>query len=364
MDDEFRRYIEFLQRNLLTSGFEKAHDTAAFRRWVANNRRQLDVIAPHSGGTAETVDEMERALAQYAPESVFDSFTAEGVSGPILARVLSAASDNGLAPLRDILFANSTDVSPSAAARPSSAEHLIFAGVGTFAFCNYWAKIIAGIAHTFHMKFGRTAMTAASLREVFSSETPLIVEAVRLALYCKYLGSAVGYGQMKGAVATAAFRLELLGAMETFVVGHEVGHCYFEERRADKESFSEYEESACDLYSLTVSRASGNRHNSWIAFNGAGAYLFLRVAAICSPIRTRESGWNPSTHPASKVRAEAVREASIEATEEDQRPAVSAYLRDFQELCDEIESAVAAVLDSAALSVTSDGVETGGASAP
>ncbi len=130
MDEELQRYIEYLQRSLLSPGSELAHDTAAFRQWVTNNRARLDSIAQLSGGTAETVDALERPLAHYAPRSIFDSFTASAIFGPILETVLDAAREANLAPQRQILFANSTDLSASAAARPSSGEHLLFAGVG------------------------------------------------------------------------------------------------------------------------------------------------------------------------------------------------------------------------------------------
>jgi hypothetical protein len=137
VDEELQRYIEYLQKSLLSPGSEPAHDTAGFRQWVATNRHRLESITQLSGGTAEAVDELERELARYAPRSVFDSFTASAIFGPILRRVLAAASGANLAPRRPIRFANSTDVSVSAAARPSSGEHLLFAGVGTSAFCNY-----------------------------------------------------------------------------------------------------------------------------------------------------------------------------------------------------------------------------------
>jgi len=347
VDQETQRYIEYLQHKLLSPGSELAHDTTAFREWVANNRARLEGIAQLSGGTAETVDELERKLAQYAPHSVFDSFTAREIFGPILERVLSTARAANLAPQRKILFANSTDISASAAARPSSAEHMIFVGAGTYAFCNYWAKIVARISAAFHTMFGGVAMTAPRLHEVFSSTEQLIIDAVKLALYCKHVGSAVGFGVMDGSQPTAAFRLELLRAMETFIVAHEVGHCYFEERRQGQQSARPAEEFACDLYALAVSRAIGNQFDSWIAFNGAGAYVFLRVAAICRPIAEGAHSAGESTHPASKERAEVIRGASIANTAPDQREAIVAYLGDFQAMCDEVENMVAAVIPPA-----------------
>jgi hypothetical protein len=348
MDAELLRYVEYLQRGLLTRGFERAHDTGAFQHWVASHHAELIEMAQRSGGSAQTADELERHIARYTPRSAFDSVSASAIFEPILDRVLAAAQELNLAPERLVVFANSTDVSVSAAARPSSAEHLLFAGVGTYAFCNYWAKVLARIASALHRRFGGAPMTPARLMEIFSTHDALAREAIQLALYCKFTGTAVGYGVLEGSAETAPFRLEVLRAMETFVIAHEVGHCYFEERRERGHDLTALqEEAACDQYAWVVSRAIGNRDRSWIAFTGAGAYIFLRFATTCAPIRTTERADSDKTHPASKDRAEAIRAASIANTVEEQRAPVAAYLGDLDAIAEGIETAVLVLLKAA-----------------
>jgi hypothetical protein len=131
-------------------------------------------------------------------------------------------------------------------------------------------------------------MTLARLTEVFSTNGLLTREAIKLALYCKLKGSAVGYGVIEGAAETAPFRLELLRAMETFVIGHEVGHCCFEERRErGNELTALEEEAACDQYTWSLSRAIGIRDHSWDCIRGGWR---VRILAICGHLRT-DSGY-------------------------------------------------------------------------
>jgi hypothetical protein len=43
------------------------------------------------------------------------------------------------------LLATPTDSNASPAARPTTADHLLFIGLGTASFCNYWAKCISSV---------------------------------------------------------------------------------------------------------------------------------------------------------------------------------------------------------------------------
>jgi hypothetical protein len=159
---------------------------------------------------------------------------------------------------------------------------------------------------------------------------------MKIALYCAITGTVVGYGEFRSSPVVTSFRLELLFAMEIFVVGHEVGHCYFEERGRDKSLSAVDEEFACDRYALTISRAVADHRNNWAAFSGAGAYLFLRAAAICSLARKSDEITSIPTHPQSAERAAAL-VATIRAnTAVDQVEATMAYIGDMEVLCDEI----------------------------
>jgi hypothetical protein len=131
MDSELQRYIEYLQRGLLTPGSEALHDTNTVRQLALIHRASLTDIAHRAGGNAETVEEFDRQLAQYSPQSVFDSFAARLIFQPMLHTIASAAKEFNVAPQRPVVFANSTHLSAGAMARPSAGEHLLFAGTGT-----------------------------------------------------------------------------------------------------------------------------------------------------------------------------------------------------------------------------------------
>ena len=135
--DELQRYIAYLQQSRSTPGWQVPNDPQRLRGWIIQNRARMEDLAAKFGGDAEVVNEFERQLSEFQPASEFDAFTAKAIFEPVLREVLAAASECSLAPSRKVVFCNDTDVSPSAAVIPSSSEHLLFAGVGTYAFCNY-----------------------------------------------------------------------------------------------------------------------------------------------------------------------------------------------------------------------------------
>jgi hypothetical protein len=345
MDSELQRYIEYLQQGLLTPGSEASHDSNTVRQLALIHRARLTDIAHRAGGGAAIVEEFDRQLAQYSPASVFDSFAARMIFQPILHAITAAAKEVDAAPQRPVVLANSTHISAGAMARPSTGEHLLFAGAGTFTFINQWAKLIGLITCKFHQRYPATSMTFDLLREFFGgADVGLGCDAVMLARHCRFTGSAVGSGDIETSSEIAPFRHQLNEAMYGFVVGHEVGHCYFQEQcEIGLGLTSVEEEAACDRYALAISRVRANHDGNWIAFTGAGAYLFLRLAAICQPLVELKRAESERTHPASVDRAEAIPAISIENTTRRQRRAVRARIAEFAAFADIIEIAVAAL---------------------
>ena len=335
LDPELRRYIDYLQRNLLSEGSEAAHDPTRYMTWISANRGRLIEIASNSGASADLVDEMEAQLAEHKPMSSFDSVVARSIFQPMVDDVLLASEALGMRPQRPVIFANSTDVGPSAAARPSSGEHLLFAGAGTFAFCNYWAKLIAQISVQFHAQFGGLRMTRDRLLKSAAMERGPFVDACRLVLYCGQAGSAIGFGEVVTSVPSNAFRMELLCAMELFVVAHEVGHCFVEERRGPEHPVGPEEELTCDAYALAISRSVGNTRNNWSAFCGAGGVLTLRTTDLCFP---HHDGIAPNPllgpHPVSARRISSLERLVNRFTDSDQVTQSEMYLRELHEIVD------------------------------
>jgi hypothetical protein len=138
---------------------------------------------------------------------------------------------------------------------------------------------------------------------------------------------------MSAKPAQTGFRVELLSAMETFALGHEIGHCFIEERNPGK-SPSKDDETFCDKYALLISRALGSRLDNYSMAIGAGAYTFLRAAAVSlGSSRTAET----SSHPNPRDRADAVLLHSVEGLSPARRAQVRRYLKEIGALFAEIE---------------------------
>jgi hypothetical protein len=74
--------------------------------------------------------------------------------------------------------------------------------------------------------------------------------------------------------------------------------------------------------------------------NRPGAYIFLRFAAICTPLQAVKRSPTERTHPASRDRAETIRVDSIANTAEDEREPVIAYLKDLEAIADRTRPSV------------------------
>jgi hypothetical protein len=332
LEGELRRYISHLQLQMLSHGSEDVHDPVVFSAWRKANREKLIQTARFAGGTAEMVDLISVQADRHLAPSKLESFSAHAIFGPILETVLSASERLTLRPRRPVLHANSTDIGASPSVLPSPvAEHLIFAGAGTFSFCNYWAKVVTHIAQQFHAHHGSAAMTQDRLLASCARDHRHFLEACKLTAYCRTTGSAVGFGVMPSTAEAASFRMTLVRAMELFAVAHEVGHCYLEERADSSSAFAISDEFTCDAYALTVSRSVANASNDWCAFTGAGGLLLLTLAGICFP--ERQSAGIHSSHPTIVSRVENLRRLIENNTATDQLEPTLSYLLDLGVIC-------------------------------
>jgi hypothetical protein len=133
-------------------------------------------------------------------------------------------------------------------------------------------------------------MTFDLLREFFGgADVGLGCDAVMLARHCRFTGSAEGGGDIETSAEIALFRHQLANAMYGFVVGHEVGHCYFQEQRETGLSLTAIEEeTACDRYALAVSRVMANH-------DGTGLHSqALARTCFCAWWQFASRFWNQS----------------------------------------------------------------------
>jgi hypothetical protein len=114
----------------------------------------------------------------------------------------------------------------------------------------------------------------------------LILAALLAFAYAAY-GSVIGYGQVVQPASYLAYRLQVLRAMEVFVVSHEFAHLVVEEQLPKFQGVLDTETSRdleyfSDRLALQISRHYGNHEDNFLAFTGIGAILFFRACKCLS----------------------------------------------------------------------------------
>lgn len=335
IDDDLHRYIEYLQTQLVAPGWEKIRDLEAYKTYVRSGPAIASRCSP------EVWQKYQDLICQFQPSTKFDSPIARGVFEPILHDILEAAKQKDIAPIRPIHFATSADVAATALSVPSAHSHLLFAGIGTISFCNYWAKAFAQIVGYFGQDHGASApMTSELLRATISRHPDVVALPIKLCAFHSYFKTLVGFGEVAIQPQCEAIRIQLVSAMELFVIGHEVGHFYLEEQLPDNsdEKVGHSTELVCDRYALQVSRTAASKRDNLIAFAGCGAYLFFRAAGFSFPSEDLAAADQATdSHPSMSTRvAELCREIRV-TTPSDQLPLVDGHITEFGLICDEIE---------------------------
>lgn len=333
IEEELVRYIDYLQGQLVTPGWEEINDVEAYRTFV-RSRPAIAADVPE-----QVWNEYRDLICEFQPRTKFDSPTTRAVFEPILRDVMEAATQLGVAIKRPVHLVNSTDISATALSIPSSDSHLLFAGLGTMSFCNYWAKAFAKVGANFAKDHGQVSMTSALLKETFASHPESIILPVKLCAFHSYFRTLVGFGEVDVEPGHDMYRILLVDAMELFVVCHEIGHFFLEETLSvdSPQKAGHMAELVCDQYALQLSRTAASKRDNWIAFTGGGAYLLLRAAGFSLPgTEASVLAGESDSHPPLETRAAELRCKILESTPEDQRPAVEHYLADFSVVCDEI----------------------------
>jgi hypothetical protein len=144
--DDLYRYIESLQRQLQTPGWEEFHSLSRMKTWFAENSIKFDgELEPQYSDIGSPAAHLEKLLSEFEPRTRFDSPLTQATFGPLLAGITLAAERIGIKVSRTVHLATSTDVSASPAARPTEGPHYLFIGLGTSSFCNYWAKAFTAV---------------------------------------------------------------------------------------------------------------------------------------------------------------------------------------------------------------------------
>ena len=305
---EQQRYIEYFQRQLVREGSDGFWQGQ--KVWFDQNR---SAIAEQYLQTSKSRDGKAAALADsvlaHQDQGEYDNFFARQIFEPLVRKALDLCHEGGF-PLRNpVRFVNSPGLEPSPAALPSSAEHVLFMGQGTFAFCNYWSKIFSSAM----AEIGKLPPEEHKSPEAMLSKLKqgsVLVDATRLAVRYAYFDSLLGFGRVEQPQELMGFRVLLVNAMEIFVVGHEIGHLLGYEAHPETQGIppgadAKSHELDCDAVGLAISTAYGVREENAFAFQLIGPLLLFYALRTCDQVKAillDETPTPSESHPSHEER--------------------------------------------------------------
>lgn len=276
-ESERLRYLEYFQSALVREGTEGLLEEQ--KQWFQLNRSRLaaeyDAIARARG---ERVDALNNPFLQHRDRTKYDSVFSHEIFGPILSKSLKAAEKLGYSLRRPVTLANAPSVEPSPVGVPSTDIHLFFIGQGTYNFCNYWAKLFSAAIYRAGL-IPANERTLDTLIAAIRSE-PIILQALKLVLKYARSESLVGFGEIKQEQPLFNFRMLLVTAMETFIVGHELGHFILHERHPELNGIppgqsARQVELLCDAIGFAICAAVGDADDNQVSKHLIGPLLLL-----------------------------------------------------------------------------------------
>ncbi|WP_433935479.1 hypothetical protein AB3662_12195 [Sorangium cellulosum] len=359
MQDDTLRYIEHLQRKLSTPGMEPMYDHARFRRIMLEDdgQREARRAASLSLGehlSDEVFEQYARGIREFVPKTAYDTFTSNAIFAPIVSEVEQALHDMGRKLAHPVRMLTSPDASPSPASQPSTDEHYLFIGEGTSRFCNYWGKVFSQCLADASFDAQGRRIAADDMKPFFEKHPSIAANAIELALHYAFFGNLLHYGVLQQSPEHFGFRMELVHAMEVFIVGHEYGHFLLQEYRdalpdQPDEDVRHADEHWCDGVGLEVCRHWGARAGSWFAFSGAAPLIFFRATSMCENARSRLNADSArldmnDSHPPTALRLEFLRGLIPTRIHPDQTDSVTGYCGEVEVVGDALEQVVAGAI--------------------
>lgn len=341
--DNLSRYIEHMQRQMLPEGLDAIFCASNWADWTSRNLARLSNLA-HTSDPVEReslVSALERQASAFRPLTSLELPNTEAVFGPLFRDLSQQASKLGIGLSRDVRIATSTAIDTSPRALPSQGEHILFIGLGTSSFCNYWAKAYAAIVKAISSRGTLTRVSSSEELERALKQHPSgLLLACRLALHYATFGSVIGFGEVVQPQDYFPYRMQLLVAMESFAVAHEFAHFAAEERLPHLTGQLDIEDTHrleyfCDSLGITLSRNCDSATDNWLAFTGTGAIVLLRAIQLSESFRQRlqrvatNELADPSTHPTVEDRVACLKSRIVSSTADDQRQHVVDWLDEY-----------------------------------
>jgi hypothetical protein len=127
--DDLYRYIEYLQNQLHTPGWEEFHDVARMKKWFADNAAKFDHdIGPQYGDIGSPSAHMEKLVARFEPKTRFDSPLTESTFAPVLKEVTEAAERIGITLKGPVQLLTSTNLAHSSETLAPVCPRSLFVG--------------------------------------------------------------------------------------------------------------------------------------------------------------------------------------------------------------------------------------------
>ena len=319
MQDDYFRYITYLQRSQIQEGWEEFLENPSWDIGTPAFDPTLKTVMDSSGEADDALREEVKAMLSTSVvlATPFESRITAIRYRPILDKIIQAANDLGLPPVRPIDLVTSTDISCTPMARPTDDRHLLFAGEGTARFCNYWTKAISQVVSAMKamdMKLFETDRDA----DLLAANSPGMALAALLATRYAFQGTLLRFVRVPDIPEEADWRGALLRSMYLFSVAHEYAHFVAYETRPETHGILADEESQDleiwrDRLAIKFCRHIGKQEDAPHIRAGLGAIAFFRVLEIChlaedlyvaaGRISTRNhSGDRAESHPALNTR--------------------------------------------------------------
>ncbi len=370
LTDDDIRYIEYLQGQLLQDDWEPIFDAQKWKSWTADNVDRIRILAEHTlGSNPESLTEYLEFYSSFEPRTKYEVPATKPIFEPILEEVQKAASEIGIKLTRPVVLFSSTDISATPAARPTSTEHLLFAGPGTYAFCNYWGKSLTAVTMALAPSIGfKRIETQDDLDAAFRMDPRGLILAARLALHYAAFGTLIGFGEVQQPAIYTAYRIQLVDAMETFAIAHEYAHFVAEENLVEfsgalEPARNQALELFCDQLGIAIGRECGNATDNYLKFAGIGALVSFRAIQLCESVRQflfasipelmkdKKLGGSSGSHPSPEERIENIKLYLYNHTAPDQRQELEQFVEEY----DRILSRISAIVTMAVASVQAPG---------
>lgn len=283
------------------------------KQWFQLNQSRLAVeYAAAASSRGEVVSTLENPFLTHLDQTKYDSVFTHQIFTPILAKALEASTKLGYPIQRPVVLANSPSIEPTPAVVPSTDRHMLFVGQGTYSFCNYWAKVFSAAIY----RAGTVSMQDCSETSIINAirNDPVMVKAVKLIFRYMCFGSLVGFGEFKQDQHLENFRILLVTSMETFVIGHELGHFFLHEKHSDLNGIppnhTPHEvELLCDAIGYAICSAVGDAEENDVSRHLIGPLLLLYALKLSEDANCILLNLEPqtsATHPGLSTRIQSL----------------------------------------------------------